>query len=63
MRFWHSIAPKTLVLPGSTILGLFDKTATIIARVPNGENVNFRFIAECYIRIFICSNNFGAHNR
>jgi hypothetical protein len=43
MRFWYAISMKTLVLPGSTLISLFEKTVQIIARVPNCNHVNIRF--------------------
>jgi hypothetical protein len=43
MRFWYETATRTLVLPGSALLGLFDKTVEIVTRVFNCENVNIRF--------------------
>jgi hypothetical protein len=45
MQFWYTIATKTLILPGTVLLSLFDRTVQIIDDTPNCDNVNIRFDA------------------
>jgi hypothetical protein len=43
MRFWYTIASRTLILPGTTLVDLFDRTVRIITRMPNCEDVDIDY--------------------
>jgi hypothetical protein len=43
MRCWYSIALKTLVIPGNTLISLFAKTSAILVNVASCKSLDIHF--------------------